>query len=181
MARAAAVFALLTALALTHRGAVILAFAVVATLAARGAGHPAFLRAAGCLAAALAVWGAVKALYRPDSYFADMFRRAALNFFDVAIFRVDVVLLLAGTLAAYAVVYVLWRRAAPERALGAATALVAAALAGYFLASTIACMPATAITCARPSSSPPRFSARSPQPSRCRVTGGAQVHRSAGL
>ena len=130
---AALLFALLTALALTHEGAVILAFAIVATLAARGLRHPAFLRAAGCLAAALAVWGAVKALYRPDGYFADMFRRAALNFFDPAIFRVDVVLLLAGTLAAYAIVYVLWRRAAPERALGAATALVAAALAGYFL------------------------------------------------
>jgi len=130
---AALVFALLTALALTHEGAVILAFAVVATLAARGLRHPAFLRAAACLAAALAVWGAVKALYRPDGYFADMFKRAALSFFDPAIFRVDVVLLLAGTLAAYAIVYVFWRRAAPERALGAATALVAAALAGYFL------------------------------------------------
>lgn len=130
---AALVFALLTALALTHEGAVILAFAVVATLATRGLRHPAFLRAAGCLAAALAVWGTVKAIYPPDDYFADMFMRAALNFFDFAIFRVDLVRLLAGTLAGYAAVYVLLRRVLPERALGAATALVAAALAGYFL------------------------------------------------
>lgn len=127
------VFVLLCALALTHEGAVILAFAVVATLVPRGLRDAAFLRSAGALIAAMAVWVAVKLMFPPDGYFADMFKRAALGFFDLAIFRVDVVLLLFGALAGYGIIFLLLARRLPAKAHIYAAATVAAALAGFWL------------------------------------------------
>jgi hypothetical protein len=51
---------MLLALVFTHEGAIILAIAIVATLLLRGKRDAAFLRAAGALVVAMAIWAAVK-------------------------------------------------------------------------------------------------------------------------
>ena len=91
---AAILSVMITALALTHAGGVVLAFVVVATLALHGFRHPLFLRGAIALFVAMALWIIVKMVYPPDDYFADVLVRAGLHFFDPAIFQVNLVVLL---------------------------------------------------------------------------------------
>jgi hypothetical protein len=130
---AALVFVLLLALMLTHEGALVLAMVIVATLLLRGLRDWAFLRAAGALLVALLIWAAVKLLVPPDDYFAAVYVRAALDFFDAKIFTSDMVLLLSGTIASYAVVFLVLGRLAPAKAHVYAAAIVAVALAAYWL------------------------------------------------
>jgi hypothetical protein len=129
-----AVFLALLALTLTHEGAAVCAVAILATVALRGFGDPNFRRAAGALAAALAVWAAVTFAIPPDRYYASIIAAAAFNFIDVDnLLGSAFFMLLFGALAAYVIVFLVMRSAAPERAHVYALAIVAAALAVYWL------------------------------------------------
>jgi hypothetical protein len=127
------VFALLLALIFTHEGALLLAVAIVATLLLRGMRDAAFLRAAGALLAALAIWAVVKVQVPPDDYFDAVLIRAALGFFDTFILRSRLILLLFDTIAIYGVAFFILRRLTPEKAHIWAAAVVALALAAYWL------------------------------------------------
>jgi hypothetical protein len=129
---AALVFIMMLLLAFTHEGALVLAFAIVITLTLRGWRDAAFLRAASALAVVLAFAVAVKIALPPDDYYAGVFLRAALRFFDPGIFEVGVVVLLLSALAAYGVLLLL-ARVAPKRGYLYAAVIVVIALAIYWL------------------------------------------------
>ena len=129
----ALVFATLLALVFSHEGAFVLAGAIVATLAMRGMRDAAFLRMAGALLVIMAIWAAIKATFPPDDYFAGVYVRAALGFFDVGILRSDLVLLLFGAIAGYSIACLILARLAPARASISAAVIVAVALALYWL------------------------------------------------
>jgi hypothetical protein len=126
-------FALLLMLMLAHEGALVLAAAIVAALMLRGLWDSGFLRAAAVLLAATVVWAAVKLIVPPDAYFADVLARAALDFFDRNIFSGYLVLLLFATLAGYGVVFLVLVRLTPAKAHIYAAAIIAVALAAYWL------------------------------------------------
>jgi hypothetical protein len=130
---AALVFIMMLLLAFTHEGALVLAFAILLTLTPRGWRDAAFLRAAVALAVVLVLAVVVKIALPPDHYYAGVFLRAALHFFDPGIFEVGVVVLLFSVLAAYGVLLLLLARAAPKRAYLYAAAIVVIALAIYWL------------------------------------------------
>jgi len=127
------VFPMLLALVLTHEAALLLAAAIVATLALRGRRDGALLRALGAFLAATAIWGLVKVAIPPDDYFGGMFVRAALGFFDIAILGSNVLLLLIGAITAYGIALFVFSRLAPHQAPVCAVALVGLALAVYWL------------------------------------------------
>jgi hypothetical protein len=127
------VFVLLLALVLSHEGALVLAAAIIVTLALRGLRDAAFLRGVGALLAALAIWATVKAILPPGDYFAAVYVRAALDFFDLGLLRSGLVLLLVGALAGYAVVLAVLARFTPSRAHIYSAALVALILIIYWL------------------------------------------------
>jgi hypothetical protein len=128
----ALVFVMMLLLAFTHEGALVLAFAIPATLAPRGLRDGSFRRAAAILLVILTLSTAVKILLPPDEYYADVLMRAALHFFDLTIFQVSIVVLLFAVLAGYSVVFLLLSRLTPERAYLCAAVIVAAALAIYW-------------------------------------------------
>lgn len=131
---AAALSIAMAALVLTHEGGVVLTFVIVTTLALHGFRHPLFLRGAIMLFGAMALWITVKLVYPPDDYFADVLVRAGLHFFDPAIFRVNLVVLLIVVLAGYGLLFLtLSRIMAAGKALLAALAVSAAALLIYWL------------------------------------------------
>jgi hypothetical protein len=127
------VFVMMLILAFTHEGALVLAFAIVATLAPLGWRDAAFLRAAIALAVVLVLSVAVKIVLPPDEYYAGVLVRAALHFFDPTIFQVSIVLLLLATLVGYVVIFLLLPRSAPRRAHLYAAVIVTAALAVYWM------------------------------------------------
>jgi hypothetical protein len=133
IAGAALVFAAMLALVFTHEGAIIIAIAIVATLLLRGPRDRLFMRGAGALAAALAIWLAVKSILPPGEYFEGVFTRAALGFFDLAILKSGLVLILAGALAAYGAIFLVLERFAPGKAHIYAAGIVALALVYYWL------------------------------------------------
>lgn len=104
------------ALAFTHEGALILLLVIVATLAPRGLRNPLFLRALVGLILSLILATASKFVLPPDDYYAGVLLRAALHFFDLEIFKVQVVLLLLTTLTAYGVIFATISKFSPERA-----------------------------------------------------------------
>lgn len=127
------VFAALLALVLTHEGALVFAFAILATVAMRGLRDALFARAAGALLAAVAVWGAVKTAFTPDDYIAGVLGRAALNFIDLANLDCSLCLLLLATLTGYGAALLVVRHLAPARMHVYAVLIVAAALVVYWL------------------------------------------------
>ena len=129
----ALVFVMMLLLAFTHEGALVLAFAIVATLASRGLRDVSFLRAAAALIVILALSAAMKIMVPPDEYYADVLVRAALHFFDLAIFQVGIVLLLFAALAGYVVIFLMLSRLAPRRAYLYAVVTMTALLAVYWL------------------------------------------------
>jgi hypothetical protein len=129
----ALVFVALLALAFTHEGALVLAVVIVATLLLRGRHDAAFLRAARALLVVVPIWAVVHALYPPDYYYASVFYRAAFHFFDPTILTQGIMGLLVAALAAYAIAVLALRRLTTTFAPIAAAALVAAALAVYWL------------------------------------------------
>jgi hypothetical protein len=133
VAGTALVMIMMLLLGFTHEGALILAFAIVATLAPRGWRDARFLRAAAALAAVLVLSVAVKIVAPPDEYYAGVFVRAARHFFDPAIFQVSIVSLLSATLAGYVVIFLMLSWSAPRRAEVYAAAIVVVVLAIYWL------------------------------------------------
>ena len=134
LAGSAAVLAALLALALTHEGALVVAVAILATVALRGLRDAAFLRTAGALLIVLAVWAAVKVALPPGAYYGRIIPAAELNFIDVRKFvTMPFFVLLLVTLAGYGAMVLALRRIAPTRAAAGATAIIALALAVYWL------------------------------------------------
>jgi hypothetical protein len=129
---AAWVFAALLALVFTHEAALVLAAAIVAMLALRGWRDLTFRRAAGALAIALAIWAAVKTTLPPDAYFGSVLVRAAFSFFDIAILKSAVLLLLFAALAGYAAAFFIISRFAPAKANIVAACIVALGLIFYW-------------------------------------------------
>jgi hypothetical protein len=129
----ALVLTLMLTLAFTHEGALVLAFAIVATLAPRGLRDIAFLRAAAVLVIVLTMAAATKIMLRPDEYYAGVFLRAALHFFDPAIFQVSVVVQLFAALVGYGIIFLLLSRSAPDRAYLYAATIVTALLLIYWV------------------------------------------------
>jgi hypothetical protein len=74
----------------------------------------------------------VKLAVPPDAYDGPMMRRAALHFFDLAIFTHYVVVLLFCALAGYAAIFLMLQRFRPAKAHVYAALLVAVALAAYW-------------------------------------------------
>jgi hypothetical protein len=128
----AAVFAILLALMFTHAGALILAAAILATLALRGSRDATFLRASGAFVVILAIWLVVTEEFPPDAYIAVILHRAAMHVFDLSILTGDMVVLLVATLASYAVAFLVLRRFTPAKAHLLAAAIVALALVAYW-------------------------------------------------
>ena len=110
------VFAGSLLLAFTHEGALVLLLAILATLAARGLQRSEFRRAAASLIVIVMLAAASKMLFPPDDYYADAFMRAALHFFDPAIFEVAVVVTLLAAVVTYAAMYGLISIYSPKRA-----------------------------------------------------------------
>jgi len=129
----ALVLIMIIALALSHEGALVLAVAIVSTLALRGLRDAFFLRALGALLAALTIWMAVKVIFQPDDYFADVLMRAALHFLDLTVFQISLVLLLVATLVSYVLIYVGLSRLVPGKTYLYATATAVMTLAVYWL------------------------------------------------
>jgi len=129
----ALVFVMMLTLAFTHEGAVVLAFAIVATLALRGLRDASFLRAAAILILVLAMAAAAKIMLPPDEYYAGVFLRAALHFFDFTIFQVAIVMLLFAVLAGYGIIFLALSRLTPDRAYLYAAIIAAIMLAIYWL------------------------------------------------
>lgn len=127
------VFVMMLTLAFTHEGALVLATTIVATLALRGLRDVWFLRAAAILIAVLTMAAAAKILLPPDEYYAGVFLRAALHFFDFTIFQVAIVILLFAVLAGYGIIFLALSRLAPDRAYLYAAVIVAIMLAIYWL------------------------------------------------
>jgi hypothetical protein len=105
----------------------------VATLALRGLRNGGFVRAAIILAVVLGLAGLSKMILPPDDYYAAVLLRAALHFFDLTIFEVNVVLLLIATLAGYGIVFVALSRLLPLRAHLYAAAIMIVLLSIYWL------------------------------------------------
>jgi len=81
----------------------------------------------------VSIWAATKAAYPPDNYIAGVLVRAALNFFDIAIFSSGLVLLLGCTIVSYGVAFGILVRFMPAKAHLYAAAIVTLALAVYWL------------------------------------------------
>lgn len=127
------VFILLLLLAFTHEGALVLLFAIVATLALRGVRGFRFARAAIGMIAILVLAAASKVAFPPDDYYAGVLLRAALHFFDLEIFKVEIVLVLLAALAGYGAIFVAISKFSPERAWVYALGTTLAALSVYWL------------------------------------------------
>jgi hypothetical protein len=95
-------------LAFTHEGALVLLLAIVATLAPRGLRNTPFVRAMISLIIILVLATASKLILPPDDYYAGAFLRAALHFFDLGVFKVEVVLLLLAAVIAYVAILMLF-------------------------------------------------------------------------
>jgi len=128
----AAVFATLLALVFSHEGGFVLAGAILVTLILRGFYDAAFLRAARALAAVVVLWIAVKALFPPGAYFADVYVRAALGFFDAELLRTHIAILIIAVVAGYATVAAVLARVTVFAAVYAFF-IVLAGLAVYWL------------------------------------------------
>jgi hypothetical protein len=117
-------FAAWLLLACTHEGAFVLLLGVLASLALRGLRSIQFSRGAANLLVIALLAIASKIFFPPDEYYADAFVRAALHFFDPAIFSVTVVVELLAAIVAYAAMLGLISAWLPKRACILALALL---------------------------------------------------------
>jgi hypothetical protein len=120
-------------LAFTHEGAIVLLLAILASLAPRGLRSMSFRRGGVNLIVVLVLAIATKMLFPPDDYYADAFVRAALHFFDPAIFSVAVVVELLASVIAYAAIYRLISIRFPKRACIAALGVLLLILCIFWL------------------------------------------------
>jgi hypothetical protein len=132
-ARLALAFVALVALVLCHEGAVIFAIAIVVTLALRGLSDPLFLRGLGALIAAMLVWITVKLTLPPDAYFGGVVGRAAFLLIDVRNLTTPFFLVLFAALAGYGAAVLALKRIGTTNDHVIAAAIVAVALAAYWL------------------------------------------------
>jgi hypothetical protein len=133
VAGAILVFAMALLLAFTHEGALVLLVVIVITLVPRGLRSGVFQRATMSLIVILLLAVASKLVFPPDDYYASVLVRAALHFFDPEIFEVNVVLLLAATLTAFAVIFAALSALYGERAWIYSLAIVLFGLCIYWL------------------------------------------------
>jgi len=91
------------------------------------------MRAVVSVTIIVALAAAAKIFVPPDSYYADAFLRAALNFFDPAIFEVRIVLVLVAAIIAYAAIFMLLSHWVPQQACMLALGLVLGLLTVYWL------------------------------------------------
>jgi len=129
----AAVFLALLALVFSYEGGIILAFAIVATLALREVRGVALTRAAAAMVLVLAIWLAAHVVWPPDGYFAPVLSRAAQHVFDITVFTNDLMLLVYAALAGYGLAFLVLRPFHPTRAHLYAAGAVALALSVYWL------------------------------------------------
>jgi hypothetical protein len=127
------VFAAQLMLAFTHEGALVLLFAIVATLTPRGLRSILFVRAMIGLIAILILAAASKFVFPPDDYYAGVLLRAALHFFDLEIFKVEVILLLLAALITYGAFFVVISMLSSKRAWVYSLGIVLVALSVYWL------------------------------------------------
>jgi hypothetical protein len=120
-------------LAFTHEGAFVLLFAVLATLALRGLRSAPFRRGAANLFVIAILAVTSKNLFPPDEYYADAFMRAALHFFDPALFRVEIAVELLAAITVYVATLKLISIWLPKRACPLALALLLALLSIFWL------------------------------------------------
>jgi hypothetical protein len=121
------------ALVFTHRGGMVFAMAILATLLLRGPREFAFLRAASAYIIVMAIWFVLHAAFPPDDYFGPVLTRAAMHVFDLSICTGKLVRLLAATLAGYVAIYATLRRFSSNNAHLHAACIVALALSVYWL------------------------------------------------
>lgn len=127
------VFAVSLLLVFTHEGALVLLLAALATVVPRGLRSTQFRRAVANLIAILVLAAASKILFPPDDYYADAFVRAALHFFDLGIFGVEVVVELLATVIAYVAIFGLISIWLPKRACSYALGVLLLFLCIYWL------------------------------------------------
>lgn len=125
-------FVALLALVFSHEGGYVLAGTILATLMLRGWRDAAFLRAMGSMVVVAIVWVAVKLIFPPGAYFADVYVRAALGFFGSAQLRSGLLILLVAAIAGYGLVAAALARFTRRAPIYAAV-IVGAALAVYWL------------------------------------------------
>lgn len=130
---AASVFATWALLAFTHEGAFVLLIAVLGTLALRGLRSTPFLRGIAIILVIFVLAAASKILFPPDEYYAGAFRRAALHFFDPAIFKVEIIVELLAGISVYAALLGLISIWSPKRACMLALPILVALLCIYWL------------------------------------------------
>jgi hypothetical protein len=94
----------------------VLLFAILATLAPRGLRSIEFLRAVISLAAILILAVISKIVLPPDEYYAGVLLRAALHFFDLDIFRLEVVLALLIALTTFGAIFAVTSLFSPKQA-----------------------------------------------------------------
>ncbi len=133
VAPAMLLFAMVLALVFAHEAGLILAALIVGTALLRGWRDATFVRAAAALVVAAAIWGTVKLAFPPDAYDGPMMLRAEQHFFDLAILRSYILVLLAAAGAGYAALFLVLRRFSPARAHLYAALLIALGLAAYWL------------------------------------------------
>jgi hypothetical protein len=133
VAGTALVFLAQLVLAFTHEGAVVLLFAIVGTLAVRGLRDRRFLRGMISLILVLALVAVSRIAFPPDDYYAEVLLRAALHFFDLEIFKVEVVVLLLAALAAYSVLFAAMRLMSSKGACICSLGIVLAVLTIFWL------------------------------------------------
>ena len=69
------------------------------------------LKCIGALSIVMPIWLFMKLTFPPDGYYAPVFVRSALHFFDATIFETDLSLLVFGALTTYLLAFILlWRR-----------------------------------------------------------------------
>ena len=127
------VFATWLLLAFAHEGAFVLLLAVLATLALRGLRNTPFRRGIANLFVTTILAVASKILFPPDEYYADAFVRAALHFFDPAIFRVEIVVELLAAIIVYVAMLKLISIWFPKRACIFALSVLLALLCIFWL------------------------------------------------
>jgi hypothetical protein len=120
-------------LAFTHEGAFVLLLAVLATLALRGFHSTQFRRGTANLFVIAILAVTSKIFLPPDEYYADAFVRAALHFFDPAIFSVEVVVELLAAIIFYTAMLGLIFLWLPKRACIAALAILVVILCIFWL------------------------------------------------
>jgi hypothetical protein len=121
------------ALVFTHEGALVLAAAILVTLMLRGHRDAAFLRGAGALTFAIAIWFIVKRMFPPDDYISPVLASAESNFFNPRIVTGGVVALICVALASLGTLFLALRRFGSDKAQIYSGLIVAVGLTGYWL------------------------------------------------